>query len=385
MIQTYQDMVEHLLDLFDLGETARDRRLAKRAVDEAYRELPQRAHWTFYDRHLSLQTSAPYLTGTIDYDHTGGTNERQVTLTGGTWPTWAKAGRFTIGQLKYEVDRRVSSTVLTLKDISNPGADVASGTAYQIERIQYELPADFHRLTRCFDTLWQTAIWVATAQDVRDQAAIVYTTSSYPWRVAIVSTDDTVGRLALEFTPPPATSRSYDLFYEAMPRALVTEKEARGTVAVTSGSTTATGTSTAFASSHVGSIIRLSPNSTQEPSNQVGYRNGDKDIAAVFESRIEAYTSATVLVLETAAPAAYSGVKFAISDPLDIEPHGMWFGLMKMCEAAMARNVRAKDVAQREMDAVRAIRQAMENDQRTMPNKTSVTGAFMPTITTVTS
>ena len=42
---TYQDAVEHLLDIFDLDATDRNYRQCRRAVDETYRELQiGRAH-----------------------------------------------------------------------------------------------------------------------------------------------------------------------------------------------------------------------------------------------------------------------------------------------------------------------------------------------------
>lgn len=72
-----------------------------------------------------------YSTGTVVYDHTGGANERQLTLTGGTWPTWAKSpGRIFINEDWYSLDTRVSDSIVTLKSTDNPGADVASTTFY---------------------------------------------------------------------------------------------------------------------------------------------------------------------------------------------------------------------------------------------------------------
>lgn len=75
-----------------------------------------------------------YSTGTITYDHTGGANERQVTLAGGTWPSWAKApGRLFYNGAFYNLDARISDTILTLEG-SGLGGDVSSPANFYIEQ-----------------------------------------------------------------------------------------------------------------------------------------------------------------------------------------------------------------------------------------------------------
>lgn len=72
-----------------------------------------------------------YSTGTVVYDHTGGANERQLTLTSGTWPTWAKLpGRIFINNDWYSLDTRVSDSIVTLRITDNPGSDVSSTTFF---------------------------------------------------------------------------------------------------------------------------------------------------------------------------------------------------------------------------------------------------------------
>lgn len=76
-----------------------------------------------------------YSTGTVAYDHTGGANERQLTLSGGTWPTWAKLpGRVFINDDWYALNTRVSDTVVTLTSGDNPGSDIAAGASYFAEQ-----------------------------------------------------------------------------------------------------------------------------------------------------------------------------------------------------------------------------------------------------------
>lgn len=383
MIRTYQDLVEQLMDEYDLPDSARNLRLCRRAVDDAYTQLPQRARWSYYNRHLSLQTTTPYVTGTIAYDHTGGAYERLVTLTDGTWPEWTKSGRFTVGRLKYEIERRIDDTRITLPEHSNPGADLAAGTAYQLERIQYELPAGFRRLLRCFDTLFQTALWIERVQDVRDSAQILATRSTYPQYVTVTHVESTPDKMCLEFTPPPSSGRNYDLYYEAMPRPLSVWRELAGTIAVTAGSPTVTGTGTAFAQIHVGCVLRIGSAATAAPTNETGYRTDDRSSGSVQEARVLQVDSATSLVLDADVEATATGVAYSISDPLDIEATAMWNALSHMASARLSLSLGRSDQRDREERAIRAIRQAMENDQRIDPNKLTTLGAFNPNLTSV--
>ena len=76
-----------------------------------------------------------YSTGTFTYDHTGGANERQVTLTGGTWPAYAKSpARFFYSGAFYNVSSRISDSIITLSG-SGIGSDVASASDYYLEQI----------------------------------------------------------------------------------------------------------------------------------------------------------------------------------------------------------------------------------------------------------
>ena len=99
--------------------------------------------WSFLMPTATLSLNGAYSTGTIAYDHTGGANELQVTLSGGTWPSWAASGMIDIAGNDYPVESRVSDTVLTLDANNNPGADVAASTSYNLHQDDYELPDDF--------------------------------------------------------------------------------------------------------------------------------------------------------------------------------------------------------------------------------------------------
>src|SRR5512146_3144750 len=71
------------------GASASEREI-RRAVHDALAEVASAHDWTFLYKHGRVNLHAPYETGTVAYDLTGGTYERQVTLTDGTWPAWAE-------------------------------------------------------------------------------------------------------------------------------------------------------------------------------------------------------------------------------------------------------------------------------------------------------
>ena len=137
---TFQDAVDHVSDVFDiagLDATSKHFRAAKRAVADAYRDIVRLHEWSYYERHGQITTEAEQSSSTITYDHTGGTYERMVTIAAGTWPTNARYMHIIIESQRYKVATRESSTVITLTPDTNPGADVAAGTSYNIFRSVY--------------------------------------------------------------------------------------------------------------------------------------------------------------------------------------------------------------------------------------------------------
>ena len=132
--------------------------------------LGGKAHdWSFLYKQDSISTEAPYSTGTIAFDYTGGTHELQVTLSGGTWPSWAIEGEIEISGTDYGVATRVSDTVILLASNNNPGEDVAASTSYSLHKDDYDLPDDFGSIIGSFtfaqkDNAWYTCKVVGEAR-----------------------------------------------------------------------------------------------------------------------------------------------------------------------------------------------------------------------------
>jgi hypothetical protein len=95
-----------------------------------------RSHkWSFLRPVIQLTFNAPYSTGTVAVAN------GLVTLTTGTWPTWAaNGGELEIDGARYRVKARVSNSVVS---IDNTTASEAAGTSYTLQHARVILPQDF--------------------------------------------------------------------------------------------------------------------------------------------------------------------------------------------------------------------------------------------------
>lgn len=90
--------------------------------------------WSFLRPTTSMLLVAAYSTGTITVV------DGVVTLSGGTFPSWAASGDLCVAGVSYSVVSRDSGTGLTLDDLT---LDVATGTSYSLQQTVYDLPSDF--------------------------------------------------------------------------------------------------------------------------------------------------------------------------------------------------------------------------------------------------
>ena len=369
-VRTYQDAVEYLTDQFDVDRAFRIQRNIRRAVEEAYRELPQLGYWSYYRRRAIINTVASQTTGSITYTH----STRIVTIASSTFPAAAAAYRILIGTTHYDIESYTDSTHVVLPSTSNPGADVAAGTAYTLYKNEYTLPTTFRRSLGLIDSTYQYPLSIIS--DADDQSLQIGSsgTPGVPSFACIRNAGEATGGLSLVFNCPPNAAVSYDLLFDATPRAFVLpEKYSTGTVSVSLDATALTGSGTTFPSTCDGCVLRLSENAADEPTGPYGslIDGIDVDNPYSFQTFIKTYTSATALTLEDAATAAYSGVKYSLSDPLDIEEGAMLTAFYRLAEAAYARlaNMDVAVVKVREQRAQQAVNLAKENDRRVISGR----------------
>lgn len=361
---THGDAIEFLSDRFEsIDQSDRVNRLTSVAVRTAYRDLPNRLSWAYYKRRITLVTAAPYSTGTIEYDHTGGSSERLVTLTSGTWPTWAKYGTLKIGDVSYKVASRVSSTAITLDADNNPGEDVASGTSYSLTRSLYPLPNGFRVVSGLFDVTQNRELQNVSPGEIV-ALGIGDMTAGAPrcWTVrGLVA--DYPGQVAIEFWPPPSDARAIEVALGNQGRELLLPASVTaGTVTVSSGDTSVTGSGTSFSSDCVGSIIRFSSAAVNTPTGLHGL------YPYSHQSVITARSSTTAITIADAAPQAFTGVKYVISDPIDIEPGSMLTYFLKACsyELGSLLSIDPRKLAILESERMEALRMAASADHREM-------------------
>jgi hypothetical protein len=356
-IWTFQDVRDYLLDFIGGSSDGRNIRLANRAILSAYRVYPTQRSWNYYRKRGQLVTDAAYSTGTLDYDHTGGTRERLVTLASGTWPTWAARGSIRFNNKTYRVRSRESATVITLSEDSNPGADVAAGTTYEIYRDTYTLPVDFRSAGqfRDADETWLKASHVTLNEII--EAHRTQEGSGDPRMYAFASDPDYYGSMAVIFYPPPTDSHTWYYYYQRIPRQLRDFSYSTGTITASSSTTSVAGNSTSWTTKFKGSVIRFG-DTTNVPTGA----EGDYPF---IEERVVVDLSGQVITLDEPLENSYTKTKYSLSDPIDMEEGAMYDAFLAHCELRLmelTRNTEA--LSQARARSLNALRRAQKADNR---------------------
>jgi hypothetical protein len=353
---TWSDLIEHLTDWMGANPSGEARRDAKRASLSALRAVANAHSWTYYYTRGRLNTVAAYSAGTVSYDQTGGAFERLVTLAGGTFPSWAALGTVQIENVTYEVAERKSDTQVTLSTNSNPGADIAGTSGWTIYRESYPLPTNFQSLGELYIATHARLLgfehpsnWLARQR--------VYRGVSIPSSYTVLGEANYQNVLAIAFYPPPDLAYAVDYLYKRHPRPLRVEQETAGKVSVGVGSASVTGAGTAFSSRMVGSVIRIG-DASDVPTARWG------NSPAQDERVVTAVASATSLTVDSGWSVAANGVKYAISDPVDIHAPTMLTALLRRAELETGHARNKRDRGELEMAAQRELVMAREADAR---------------------
>lgn len=337
-IITYQDLIDRLGAYVGGGALDPESQDVLAAAQDGYADVVHSFPWKYLTGKGRVVLNGAYSTGTIAYDHTGGAYERMLTLSGGTWPSWAAYGTVKIADRLYSVEDRKSNSQITLTTDQNPGADVTSGTAYTLWQSSYPLPGDLRRI---YDLFLDGETWRMEPMTPSDWLAYetMQATAGVPNFYSLIGSPDLLGSMSLQFAPYPDAEHILVFMYDRIARALFYrgyETECRaGTVSASAGSATVTGAGgTAFHSSMVGSIIRFSRDTTNSPTGRFGLQR--------YREQAQIKSVETTSSLTVTAPLAYthaSSTKYTISDPLDVPP-SMHNVVLRACESFLdqARN-----------------------------------------------
>lgn len=325
--QTFDDAVQRLASRYQFNSTqpiqggrARD------AVRSAYRDMPNKYQWGYLRRRARITTNAAYSTGSIEIVAA----TRTVTLTTGTWPSWAVYGELIVGSAVYK-PKSVDGATMILAADRCPTSDVASGTAYQLQRTTYPLPEDYRHLNDMFEVGSGFQPAYVPVSDVGRLAAWWFTAGMPLQYTTMGSQPEYPGRFTIQLSPAPDTDRSYDIIYESAGRPLgLREVYSTGTAGITADGYEITGTGTTFPLNCEGCIVRLSNNNHTLPTAAWGSQ------PCSYEGYITERVDATTLTVDTAAASTLTGCKFTIDDPLDIDQSSMQAAFDLLCQANFA-------------------------------------------------
>lgn len=358
---TFWDCVDHVLDQVVGGDySPRNMRQAVRAIQEAYAEIPMRRKWRYFYRPFTISTVASQTSSTITYT----ASTRSVTLASGTWPTDATKYAIYIDGERYTVATRSSSTVLILDEKDAPTSDIAAGTSYALSRDTYELPDTLREVVGFYDAdAPGRPMAMVDPVDILHEQRVMRGTSQ-PLMYAVYRSEQYASAMAIHFAPSPASARMYQGFGLFWPQPLSVFESSLGTVSTTSGSTAVTGTSTAFTSAMVGSVIRISASgSLKLPTDLQGEIDRNRLDPYAYQGVVKSVTSTTALVLEQECSSTLSTSGYRISSRIDIEPGSMRNAFLRCCEARFATQERKESEA-REARYEKALAMAMIADQR---------------------
>jgi hypothetical protein len=329
----------------------------------AARIFPNEYKWSYYVRSGRVITNARQTTGTVAYDHSGGSSERLLTITGSTFPDWARFGRVRIDDHIHQVAEWIDSTNLQLSVDMNPGADIASGATYSLFRDSYPLPADLVSIDQLYVPDGTSIARFVHAREWHLLHRYTEQTSSTWLFYTIMGSRDYQNTLELALWPEPDSVFPVDFMYRRRMEPMRNEEVSAGRVTTAVGDKTVTGDSTAFSDVHVGAIMRFSENNDAEiPTGRTGAN------PYFAERTVMSVASATELEVDQEFNDVLTNVKYTISDPLDVEPGTMATAFLRCLEWQLSI-VRRMFGERGEMKIVRdmyqeALRQAKESDSR---------------------
>jgi hypothetical protein len=172
----------------------------------------------------------------------------------------------------------------------------------------------------------------------------------------IAEAPDLYGQKVMYFWPMPATDKTIDYVYYRRPRQLrysgYAGADFAGTISIDADDATVTCTNAGLLDDHVGSILRIGTSATERPTGHYG------EYPYVEERAIAEYTDTTHLELDANAQTSRSGVKYVITDPIDIG-QAAHNAFLRCCEKNLAQSRNLPKLDEITAVADRALLEAM--------------------------
>lgn len=317
-VRTFFDAIAHL-DVYARGTGPAKVETSKRqAVLDAYDIVTTERHWRHFATKYRIFFDEPYSTGTIAYNHT----TRTVTLTGGTFPTWAAHGHIKVGNVIAKVDQRTGDTTLILDDNENFQQAVTASTTYTLFRVTYPLPDDLRGIYEVLpEANWIRPCSASFLQMARNER--YWQRSSNPPLGYDVEPDPTrLNGWQIRLFGYPSEGKTFDNLYQRHARPLVydgSETAAKGgtnaataTTVSCAQSTTVTASASTFEDDMAGSMLMFGQDGTYWPESR-----GDAK-RYTEQARIKAVGGGASLTLYEATTKTHSAVNFRVSCPIDL-------------------------------------------------------------------
>lgn len=363
LLYTFQDLISHLVDQLGGGALAANQREFRMAVHAAYQEVGNTRDWQSQIRQGRVMTSAPYQSGTIQYQQSSGPVPNYVTLTttdGTTWPENAIYGILRCNNINSQIQSLLSPTTLQLDPHVNFGADLPAGTPYIWYQSHYPLPADFRRTN---ELLYAGTQWLTNYLPQYDMLRLerIICAGGYPTHFSVVSSPRLINTWELWLYPYPSTQASIDFIYGSAPRQInftgFEPGSTAGTVSISSGATNVSGVGTTFSAAMVGAAFRVSADPTQQPTGIGGLNPWTE------QKIITSVTGGGQLTVDSPFVNGYTGTTYCVTDPIDVVPDLLEF-LMRTSEykIAMVKNLRQVQLYRQQY--IEARMRAFESDQR---------------------
>ena len=338
-VSTYYDAVQwlrHVARSYGQGAPAQ---MIYRAIQSAYRRIQRDHQWRFHLSNGSIRLQDAQTTGTIAYDDTGGSAcERQLTLSGSTWPSDVQDWAIQIDDIVCEVERRYSDTVVQLDQVMRPREDVSAGTSYTAYKRWYRFPNDFRSLIQPMEESAGLRGKYIPPTKMEELSRWWFDTGDI-YYYTIRSAPGLYGARALFVHGASDEDETYDFLYRRWARPLRYHGESAddyaGTISVTADSTTVSGDGTSFDTQrHAGSLLWIGDDASNVPT---GWEGGSTSIEPYAEQRsIREVTDTSTLTLDAEATTTRSGVKYRITDPIDLDVAAI-DAFLVCCEAEFSR------------------------------------------------
>lgn len=349
---TLQDLVSHVMDVYDLQETEMDVRRAKRSAIWGFEQAMTRHQWGIYDEQFTAYFNAQDNEGTISVSSDG-----IVTRSTPSWPSWADQASLYIGDdYSYRVSERISDTQISLDNWS--GLTQSSTTDFSLRQDRVVIPRDVRQVYDVWQEKEDKSIPMTDPRTFRDFDRPRIYRGSEPNLVTFKSLYVS-GKQYTEMQVSPAATTAVELDIAYMRRPSNPRLMESVTVS-TSGSAVTLSSPLPAGMSAVGSLLRVSGVGDNSPEAELGYGISSES-HVTFEGIITEQSSQTSITCPGVP--SLSGKKAVLTDTLDV-PEWLMIPIKTYAEAQMARIGRGDIREYRTMmaEADEALRFAMEQD-----------------------